>query len=74
MLDLRAIQGHSGENPVDPSSQDNILIPDNFFEFIFHVGSYFNMHSIIASGFIAGGTVKGAKILAEIDKRYSSQP
>ena len=27
----------------------------------------------IASEFIAGGRVKGAKILAEIDKCYSSQ-
>ena len=57
ILYLRAIQGHSGENPVDPSCQDNVLIPDNFFEY--HVGCYFNMHSIIASGLIAGGKKAG---------------
>ena len=74
ILYLRAIQRHSGENPVDPSLQDNVLVPDNFVEFIYHVGSYFNMHSIIASGLIAVRSVRAAKILVEIDKRYSSQP
>ena len=34
------------ENPVDPSFQDNVLIRDNFFEYIYHVGCYFIMHSI----------------------------
>ena len=32
MLYLRALQGHSGRNPIDPSLQDNVLIPNNFFE------------------------------------------
>ena len=41
---LRAVLGHSGENNVDPSLLDNVLIPDNFWEFIYLVGSYFNMH------------------------------
>ena len=36
MLYLRALQGHSGRNPIDPSLQDNVLIPDNFFEHIYH--------------------------------------
>ena len=54
-LYLRAIRGHSGENPMDPSLQDNVLIPDNFFEYIYHVGCSFNLHSIITSGLIAGG-------------------
>ena len=40
---------------MDPSLQDNVLIPDNFFEYIYHVGCYFNMHSIIELGSIAGG-------------------
>ena len=52
---LRAIQGHSGENPMDPSLQDHVLIPDNFFEYIYHVGCHFNTHSIIEFGLIAGG-------------------
>ena len=54
-LYLRAIRGHSGENPMDPSLQDNVLIPDNFFEYIYHVGCYFNLHSIITSRLIGGG-------------------
>ena len=34
ILDLRAIQGHSGRNLIDPSLQDNVLIPNSFFEYI----------------------------------------
>ena len=32
ILYLRALQGRSGRNPIDPSLQDNVLIPNNFFE------------------------------------------
>ena len=35
---LRALQGHSGRNPIDPTLQDNVLIPNNFFEYIYHIG------------------------------------
>ena len=31
ILCLRARQGHSGRNPIDPSLQDNVLIPNDFF-------------------------------------------
>ena len=55
ILHLRAIQGHSGENSVDPFLLDTVLIPDYFFEFIHHVGSVFNLHSVIQSGLIVGG-------------------
>ena len=34
ILYLRALQGHSGRNPIDPSLQDNVLIPNIFFEYI----------------------------------------
>ena len=44
---------------MDPTLLDNVFFPKDFFQFIFHVGSYFNMHSIIASGSIAGGKVHG---------------
>ena len=37
-LYLRALQGHSGRNFIDPSLQDNVLIPDDFFKYIYHVG------------------------------------
>ena len=31
ILYLRALQGHSGRNLIDPSLQDNVVIPDGFF-------------------------------------------
>ena len=46
-LYFRLIQGHSGENFVDPLLQDNVLIPDGFTEYIYHLGNAFEMHSII---------------------------
>ena len=55
ILYLRALQGHSGRNPIDPSLQDNVLIPNNFFEYIYHIGCAVNLHSITNSGLIAGG-------------------
>ena len=55
ILHLRALQGHSGRNLVDPSLQDNVLIPDGFFKYIYHVGCAINLHSIINSGLIPGG-------------------
>ena len=55
ILYLRALQGHSGRNPIDPSLQDNVFIPDNFFEYIYHIGCAINLHSITNSGLIPGG-------------------
>ena len=52
---FRALQGHSGSNPIDPSLQDNVLIPINLFEYFYHIGCAVNVHSITNSGFIAGG-------------------
>ena len=49
---LRALQGHSGRNP---SLQDNVLIPDGFFKFNYHVGCAINLHPIINSGLISRG-------------------
>ena len=34
ILYLRALQGHSGRNLIDPSLQDNVLIPNDFFEYM----------------------------------------
>ena len=34
ILYLRALQGHSGRNPIDPSLQDAVSIPNDFFEYI----------------------------------------
>ena len=52
---LRALQGQTGRNPIDPSLQDNVLIPNDFFEYIFQIGCAINLHSIINSGLIPGG-------------------
>ena len=55
ILYLRALQGHSGRNPIDPSLQDNVLIPNNFFEYIYPIGCAINLHSITNLGLIPGG-------------------
>ena len=51
---LRALQGHSGRNLIDPSLKNNVVIPSNFFQHIYHIGCAFNLHSIINSGLIPG--------------------
>ena len=35
ILCLRALQGHSGRSLIDPTLQDNVLIPNDFFEYIY---------------------------------------
>ena len=52
---LRALQGHSGRSLIDPTLQDNVIILDGFFKYIYHVGCAINLHSIINSGLIPGG-------------------
>ena len=54
ILYLRALQGHSGRSLIDPTLQDNVIIPDGFFQYIYHVGCAINLHSIINSGLITG--------------------
>ena len=56
ILYLRALQGHSGSNLIDPALQDNVLIGPGIFPYIYHVGSNFNLHSIISNGLILGGS------------------
>ena len=47
ILYFRALQGHSGRNLIDPSLQDNVVIPDGFFNYSYHVGCAINLpHSI----------------------------
>ena len=55
VLYLRALQGHSGRDPIDLTLQDNVLIPNNFFEYIYHIGRAVNLQSTTNSGLIAGG-------------------
>ena len=55
VLYLRALQGHSESNLIDPALQDNGLIGPGIFPYIYHVGSNFNLHSIINNGLVPGG-------------------
>ena len=53
---LRALQGHSVSNLINnPILQDNVLIGPGMFPYIYHVGSNFNLHSIIRNGLLPGG-------------------
>ena len=54
-LNLRAVQGHSGGNALDPELQDNVVSPEGFTEYIYHVGNASEINSIIRSGLIPGG-------------------
>ena len=55
ILHIRALQGHSGRNPIDLSLQ--VFTPDNFFEYIYHIRCAFHLHSIMNSGLIPGGQI-----------------
>ena len=68
ILYLRALQGHSGHNLIDPTLQDNVIIQRGIFHHIYHIGCAFNLHSIINNGLIPE-----VRIRAE-DKQYSSCP
>ena len=48
-------QGHSGNNLIDPTLQDNVVIGSGIFHYIYHIGCAFNLHSIINNGLIPGG-------------------
>ena len=52
---LCALQGHSGSNLIDPTLQDNVLIGPGVFPYTYHVGSNFNISSILSNGLIPGG-------------------
>ena len=55
ILYLRALQGHSRRNLLDPSLRDNVIIPDGFFQYTYHVKCAINLKSIINSGLIPVG-------------------
>ena len=55
ILYLQALQRRSGRNPIEPTIQDNVLIPNNLFEYTYHIGCALSLHSITNSGLIAGG-------------------
>ena len=45
-------QGHSGNNLIDPSLQDNVVIGSGIFHYIYHIGCAFNL---INNGLVLGG-------------------
>ena len=49
------IQGHWGGTLVDPILQDNVLLPNDFADYIWRIGNAHDMHSIIQGGSIPGG-------------------
>ena len=55
ILYLRALQGHSGNNLIDPTLQDNVVIETGISHYIYHVGCTFNLHSVIINGLIPEG-------------------
>ena len=57
ILYLRALQGHSGRSLIYPSLQDNVIIPNNFFQYIYHIRCAINLHSIMNSGLIQEGQI-----------------
>ena len=52
---LRALQGHSGDSIIDLEMQDHVLITPGIFTYIYHVGSSFNLESIVSNGLVLGG-------------------
>ena len=52
---LRALQGHSGDSIIDLEMQDHVLIAPGIFPSVYHVGSNFNIPSILSNGLIPGG-------------------
>ena len=70
ILYLRAIQGHSRENPVDPSLQDNVLIPNDPLQvhqscWVLHQYALYHCFRIDSGS---------NKMPSGNDKRYSLQP
>ena len=55
ILYLRALQGHSGSNLIDPTLQENVMIESGIFHYIYHVGCTFNLYPIIKNGLVPGG-------------------
>ena len=55
ILYLRALQGHSGSNLIDPTLQDNVVIGTGIFHYVYHIGCAFNLHSLINNGLIPAG-------------------
>ena len=76
IIHLRALQGHSGSNLIDPTLQDNVLIGPGIFPYIYHVGSTFNLYSIVSNGLVPGGqnlSRRQTVFFLPVDPRNESQ-
>ena len=81
ILYLRALQGRSGRSLIDPTLQNNVVIPDGFFKYIYHVGCAINLHSIINSYLevkiwatdrqYRGQTLEGSEMVGLVDESIS---
>ena len=58
---FRALQRHSLHILIDLSLQDDVIIPSNSFQHIYHVGCALNLHSISNSGWILGGQISSKR-------------
>ena len=60
LLHLRAIHGHSGRAhsgnaPINPVLQDNVLFCKDFTKYVHHVGHGKELRSIVRNGLVPGG-------------------
>ena len=66
---LRALQGHSGRNPIDPILQDNVIIPNISSSTFIKL----DVQSVYTPSQIQD-QYREDKIQAGTDRRYSLQP
>ena len=57
---LRAIQGHSGKAHsgnarINPTLQDNVMLPKDFTKYVYHVGNGKELRSTVRNGLVPGG-------------------
>ena len=76
-LYFRAIQGHSGGTLVHPTLQDNVLLPNDFAEYIYHLENAHDMHTLIRCGVIPGGRSlkrdRQSVIFTAVNPMYANQ-
>ena len=62
---------------VDPTLQDNVLLPDDFAEYIYHIGNAPAMHPVIQGGLIPGGESlkrdRQSVFLTAVNPMYANQ-
>ena len=59
---------------VDPTLQDNVLLPTDFAEYIYHIGNAHDMHSVIQCGLIPGGRSHKGQAVSVFHSREPEVP